>query len=41
MVVVAFGMRAEAQPARPCSDVATELAANTGTWAGPLAATVT
>ena len=41
VAAVIIGVRAEAQPARSCSDAATELVANTGTWTGPLAATVT
>src|SRR6478609_10644903 len=41
MAALVIGARAEAQPARPCSDAATELVANTGAWSGPLAAPVT
>ncbi len=41
MAALVLGVRADAQPARPCSDAATELAANSGTWSGALAATVT
>jgi len=40
MTALAIGTRAEAQPARDCSD-ATQLVANSGSWSGPLAATVT
>src|SRR6185369_4687789 len=40
MTALVIGTRAEAQPARDCSD-ATQLVANSGPWSGPLAATVT
>jgi iron complex outermembrane receptor protein len=41
MAALVIGARAEAQPARPCSEAATELVAGTGSWSGPLAAMVT
>ena len=41
LAALVVALRAEAQTARPCSDASAELVANTGTWSGPLAATVT
>jgi iron complex outermembrane receptor protein len=41
LAALVIGSRAEGQPARPCSDAATELVATSGAWSGPLAASVT
>ena len=41
MAALIIGARADAQPARACSEAATELVENSGAWTGPLAATVT
>ncbi|HEX7981319.1 MAG TPA: TonB-dependent receptor plug domain-containing protein [Gemmatimonadaceae bacterium] len=40
LAALVIGTRAEAQPARNCSETSTALVADTGSWSGPLAATV-